>query len=242
MRCCQNTIHDNIHPLSVKDFLLKRYDALSTILNVKFMLVNLKTLIIFLRTTTMVQFSSKILAVSALMAMAVPAFAHDSKDVVLDKNGKHVLDVRKNCVRTKWDASSDKCADAVVEKPVTGDLRKEELVVYFPFDSSTVTMAEKQKLDRVADILKGTNGKVKSSIVGYTDRIGTDAYNVKLSERRANAVSHYLNNRGYLDTTTAEVRGLGKTDSQSRCEGIKKRAKLIECLWKDRRVEIELQY
>jgi outer membrane protein OmpA-like peptidoglycan-associated protein len=171
--------------------------------------------------------------------LASPVLAHDSLKPVLDKDGKHVLDARGNCVRSNQ-PGKDTCADEPAPVVQKTDLRKEELVVYFPFDSAKLTNESQSKLNRVADVLKTTAQKAK--IVGYADQIGTDSYNVKLSERRANAVTKYLNGRGFVDASTADVRGLGETDSQSRCEGIKKRLKLIECLWKDRRVEIELQY
>ena len=59
--------------------------------------------------------------------------------------------------------------------------------------------------------------------------------------RRARTVQDYLAKKGFVDNKKAQVRGLGETDSQSRCDGITNRGKLIECLWKDRRVEVQLQ-
>jgi OmpA-OmpF porin, OOP family len=47
--------------------------------------------------------------------------------------------------------------------------------------------------------------------MGYTDSIGSDAYNEKLSQRRAEAVKQYLVQKG-VDPSRIAVRGLGKTN------------------------------
>lgn len=178
----------------------------------------------------------------AVAIAAVPFLAHaqEIQDSVKDQRNGNVVDARGNCVRTKWDASVNTCGGASVAKKKS-DLHGEELVVYFAFNSSNLTAQESRKLDAVADVLKGSNGLVSATVVGYADRIGDTEYNRKLSVRRAQTVQQYLSSKGYVDKRKAEIRGLGQTDSQSRCDGITNRAKLIECLWKDRRVEVELQ-
>jgi len=61
----------------------------------------------------------------------------------------------------------------------------------FDFDRSTVKPVGKQALDAFAAELKGDQFDV-ITVTGYTDRIGTHEYNLKLSERRAEAVKSYL--------------------------------------------------
>ena len=176
---------------------------------------------------------------AAILAAPVLAHAEETHNSVKDKSGGNVVDARGNCVRTKWDAGIDPCAPASSKKK--SGLHSEELVVYFAFNSSTLTKQEARKLDAVADVLKKSNGLTSATVIGYADKIGGAEYNRKLSVRRAQSVQQYLAQKGYVDKKKAEIRGLGQTDSQSRCDDIKNRAKLIECLWKDRRVEIELQ-
>jgi len=63
--------------------------------------------------------------------------------------------------------------------------------VSFGFDRADIKTAFKPTLNKVADILKRyTRSTVH--VVGYTDSVGSAAYNRKLSERRAKSVTHYL--------------------------------------------------
>ena len=76
-------------------------------------------------------------------------------------------------------------------------------------------------------------------ILGYTDRIGTDDYNRQLSDKRAWAVAGYLMDRG-VPPHKLKVEGRGERDSltgDEACEGLK-RVEMIQCLQRDRRVEI----
>lgn len=185
-------------------------------------------------------------AFTLIAAFAAPAFAQVDQDSVKDARGSNVIDARGNCVRSKWEVANDACGTAVgslvgKKKQLPGDLTAEERVVYFAFDSSKLAKQEQRKLDTIANVLKSSKGLVSANVVGYADQIGTNDYNEKLSMRRARTVQDYLAKKGFVDNKKAQVRGLGETDSQSRCDGITNRAKLIECLWKDRRVEVELQ-
>ncbi|MCL4122527.1 UNVERIFIED_CONTAM: hypothetical protein GTU68_003905 [Idotea baltica] len=53
------------------------------------------------------------------------------------------------------------------------------------------------------------NSKAKFSVEGHTDNTGGAALNLRLSEKRANAVKNYLVKRG-IDTTRLEAKGFGK--------------------------------
>ena len=74
---------------------------------------------------------------------------------------------------------------------------------------------------------------------GYTDRIGTDEYNQQLSEKRAWAVAGYLMDKG-VPPYKLTVVGRGKIaplSTPEECKGLKRDA-LIDCLQRDRRVEV----
>jgi len=108
----------------------------------------------------------------------------------------------------------------------------------FAFDSAKLA-PEQPKLDDIAKLLNENPSISGITITGYTDRIGSDKYNQKLSEQRANSVKTYLVGKGVgADRLTAV--GKGKADPVVACDGKKqKRADLIKCLEPNRRVEIE---
>jgi outer membrane protein OmpA-like peptidoglycan-associated protein len=55
------------------------------------------------------------------------------------------------------------------------------------------------------------NPNMRISVDGYTDSVGSDAYNEKLSKRRAEAAQRYLVGKG-VDASRITVRGLGETN------------------------------
>lgn len=67
--------------------------------------------------------------------------------------------------------------------------------VKFEFDSDRLTPPAREILNGVAETLKGYPN-IDVELEGHTDYIGTEAYNIGLSERRANAVKAYLSDRG----------------------------------------------
>ncbi len=80
--------------------------------------------------------------------------------------------------------------------------------VLFDFNKFTLKPGAREKLAKVAGILQAYPG-LKVQLEGHTDSIGSDEYNVKLSEDRAGAVRDYLVGQGVpLETLTAI--GLGK--------------------------------
>ncbi len=90
----------------------------------------------------------------------------------------------------------------------------------FEFNSAQLTAPAQQTLDEVAAALL-TQPELNVNIQGYTDSIGTDAYNLGLSQRRADAVKTYMVGKG-LNATGLTARGYGKADpiaSNSTAEG-----------------------
>ncbi len=78
----------------------------------------------------------------------------------------------------------------------------------FEFDKAELRPEDKELLSRVAGILM-TSEDFTVSVNGHTDDVGTDAYNQKLSERRAEAVRDYLVKAG-LPAAILSVEGHGK--------------------------------
>jgi outer membrane protein OmpA-like peptidoglycan-associated protein len=70
-----------------------------------------------------------------------------------------------------------------------------ESIVNFDFDSSALTSAAQNNLDKLAQVLIN-NPDTNINIYGHTDSKGSDSYNMSLSERRANSVKSYLIGKG----------------------------------------------
>ena len=112
----------------------------------------------------------------------------------------------------------------------------------FDFDKSTVKPAGKQALDKFAADLRGANFDV-ITVTGHTDRIGSHAYNMKLSTRRAEAVKAYLVESAGIPAGKIEAKGVDGANPVTKpgeCKGKKATKKLISCLAPDRRVEVEV--
>ena len=90
---------------------------------------------------------------------------------------------------------------------------KEKMVlrgVHFDFDKSKIRSGDAAVLDEAATTLKGNPG-VTVDVNGYTDAIGSEKYNQKLSERRAASVVSYLVKAGVPESQLTP-RGFGKTN------------------------------
>ena len=98
----------------------------------------------------------------------------------------------------------------VVEKtPEVVEAAPVELpVIYFANNSSRLTQKEADKLDAVAEMMKA-QPDVTLSIVGHASNIGSNAYNDRLSKRRANAVKALLVRRGIDGSRLKPVVGRG---------------------------------
>ena len=111
----------------------------------------------------------------------------------------------------------------------------------FAFDRSDVKPEGRIELDRFAKALDGTRfDEIK--VVGHTDRLGSSAYNEKLSHRRAESVKSYLVSSGGINANKLTVIGKGEAEPVTKlgdCKGNNPNPKLIACLQADRRVEVE---
>ena len=95
--------------------------------------------------------------------------------------------------------------------PAPKVIDKMTLETLFDFDKSTLTEADLKELQKaVAFVKKYPDANIR--LDGYTDSIGTDAYNLKLSERRAAAVKDYLIKEAGVDSSKITAVGHGKAD------------------------------
>jgi OOP family OmpA-OmpF porin len=114
----------------------------------------------------------------------------------------------------------------------------------FAFDKYALTPEARAALDKEVIARLGEFSSIRLiHVEGHTDRIGTQEYNQKLSERRADAVKAYLVSKG-VDGSKIETIGMGKTLQIKSCPDpspkgeIKNFKQLIECLAPNRRAVV----
>ena len=122
-------------------------------------------------------------------------------------------------------------AAAPVAAAPTADKVTFEADAFFDFDKSVLKPAGKAKLSDLVSKLQGTDIEVVVA-TGHTDAIGSDAYNMKLSLRRANAVKAFLVSKG-IPADRVFVEGKGESQPVASNKTREGRAK-------NRRVEVEV--
>ncbi|MGA2332784.1 MAG: OmpA family protein [Syntrophales bacterium] len=128
-----------------------------------------------------------------------------------------------NCLRYKQLSAKSKetvvivASEPMVEEKVVAAATEPKVIilafedVHFDFDKSTLKPEAQTILKRNIQLLKD-NPKAKIRIAGYTSAAGTEAYNQKLSERRAKAVQEYLINEGVIAPDRLSTIGYGETN------------------------------
>ncbi len=124
-----------------------------------------------------------------------------------DEDGDGVFDRRDHCPDTPPNTPVDHMGCPLPQYPATAKAPQptpppEEVItlsdagnVLFAFDSSALTQEARSQLQGLMSKLKAAD-VVSVKVVGHTDSKGTDAYNQKLSERRADSVAKFLISQG----------------------------------------------
>ncbi|MBS0307972.1 MAG: OmpA family protein [Proteobacteria bacterium] len=193
-----------------------------------------------------------------IAASAVISFSASAQDIkaatpksayAQDARGVIVRDTYGLCWRTSYWTPADSvagCDGAIAAaqpaKPGAKPTPTAEKVTYsadalFDFNKAVLKPEGKEKLDDLFLKLFGLNLEVIVA-TGYTDTIGSEAYNQKLSVRRAEAVKKYLVEKG-VEENRVYTEGKGKSSPVvTDCKG--NRAAQIKCQQPNRRVEIEV--
>jgi outer membrane protein OmpA-like peptidoglycan-associated protein len=124
-------------------------------------------------------------------------------------------DVEKHTltIGLRYDLYADEAPVVMAPPPVAPPAaaqEPEQFVIFFGFDKCNITAEADAVLGEAASAAK-SQGSVKVSIVGHTDTMGSDAYNKKLSECRANAARTNLVAKG-ISAATIEASGHGETE------------------------------
>ena len=157
-----------------------------------------------------------VLAVGGLLAASPsPALAQQVEicNPVLDGSGDPVVSTAGGSVLHSGSAPCPPRVAAVVEAPppvapAAGPEPIEERV-FFEFDESEIEPEFVDDLNRVAEQVQ-TDVWADDAVylVGHTDAIGTEQYNIGLSERRAESVAEFLTDRGVArDRLVLEAEG-----------------------------------
>ncbi|CDF97006.1 MULTISPECIES: OmpA family protein [unclassified Pseudomonas] len=135
-----------------------------------------------------------------------------------DEDGDGVPDSRDKCpgtpkgVQVDADGCPPPAPAPMAEEPVV--VKEETIVVrdvHFEFNKSTLTAADKEVLSGVATRLKQESSTAQLRVTGHTDSVGSNAYNQRLSEKRANSVVQYLVESGVPRASFVSVAGAGES-------------------------------
>jgi OOP family OmpA-OmpF porin len=193
----------------------------------------------------------------AAAALASGSALAQTVNVATDSQGVPVRDSSGNCVLSSGVAHPDcqpkkeappakpaapaapgkPAAPAPAAKPAPAPASVKQAVVIqadalFDFDKSVLRPDGKKSIDEAVAKLAGVDVEMVIA-TGHTDNVGTDAYNQKLSERRAAAVKEYLASKGI---PSSKITTIGKGESQPVATN-----KTAEGRQKNRRVDIEFK-
>ena len=197
--------------------------------------------------------SSKLCGIAAaLLLAATGASAADAVNpYVHSSSGQVVKNSTDLCRRTGFACDADildKKACTAVEAPAPQQKSAEKVTfsadTLFNFDKATLKDEGRAVLDDLVSRVAGVDLEVILT-TGYADRIGSDAYNLKLSQRRADAVKAYLVQKG-VDAALIKSEGKGEADPVVNCPNpskagqVKTFKELVQCLQPNRRAVVEV--
>lgn len=207
--------------------------------------------------------------VVASLGLAGIASSHEvaKEGYLIDTRGNVVKNNYNECWRTGYwtpamaieecdpgliKKAEPKMAEARTPPPVSGPAKAAfapvtlQAETLFDFDKSVLRTDGKKKLDdEVVGKMKEYPQVEVVLVTGHADRIGSDAYNQKLSQRRADAVKDYLVGQG-IEVKRLETAAKGEAEPVVSCDDVKgkvsgKNKKLVECLQPNRRVMLEVK-
>lgn len=117
-------------------------------------------------------------------------------------------------------------------------LKADALFAFDRYSLADMRPEGRAELDKLAGQLKELGQDARMNIVGHTDRLGSDAYNQRLSQLRANTVREYLIAQG-LPAGNMRAAGRGESQPVVQCSQ-RNRTELIACLAPNRRVDVEV--
>jgi OOP family OmpA-OmpF porin len=140
-----------------------------------------------------------------MCAMTPEGVSVDAVGCALDSDKDAVPDYRDLCPHT---------ASGTIVDPDGCPLKGEKILslngVFFDFNKSSLTAEAKATLEDAVTVLKDVDSMVEVKVEGHTDSIGSEAYNLKLSQERAESVVNFLVESGINPDYLIAV-GMGET-------------------------------
>ena len=144
----------------------------------------------------------------------------------------------KDPVETKAACTPDQQGGSKPEQKETVVLGASMLFDFDGRQEKHLRRAGLAQFDQLIARLKADYGEIQRiEVIGYTDRIGKEDYNVKLSRDRAEVIKGYLVRKG-IDAKTIDAKGLGPANPVKECPGTRITDALKQCLEPNRRVEL----
>lgn len=154
-------------------------------------------------------------AASAVVIAASVYAAEGDMLYVQDGFGGPVKDPFGKCVLSLGGSRVPGCVEEVAVVPPPAPVHETMTLgtdTFFDFDKYNLKPAGMAKLDELAAKLQQLGPAVTAvGVTGHTDSVGTEAYNLKLSQRRAQAVVDYLVQRG-VNPSIIQARGMGEAN------------------------------
>ncbi len=148
--------------------------------------------------------SSTILAVSKPAPAPLPKPAIKPVPVVIDSDNDGVPDAFDTCANTPTSVKVDKNGCPII------DCESMRLSITFETNKYDIVPAHHDELNIVGEKMKKFP-KAKSLMEGHTDSVGTDASNMKLSQRRADSVRKYLISQQGISAGRISAKGFGES-------------------------------
>jgi OmpA-OmpF porin, OOP family len=153
-----------------------------------------------------------------------------AKGVKVDKDGRE-LDSDGDGVPDSRDLEPNTPPGSLVDvrgRAITGGGVTDAFLpqVYFDFNSANISNANRERLATIARVLNN-DASISLTIVGHTDNVGSEEYNKKLGERRAQAVKDYFVKNFDIDASRLHVESKGKGKPMSRFNNINRRVEFF---------------
>lgn len=129
---------------------------------------------------------------------------------------------------TPTKATTDTSTAVLAEEPVKN-------VFQFTFDDYSLSQIEVSKVQSYWNQIKGKEGSI--DIIGYSDNLGTDGYNISLSQKRAQTVYEALKKIGMGEKYKIATNGLGVANpiSDNSIEEGRAKNRRVEIIFKNRK-------
>lgn len=124
-----------------------------------------------------------------------------------DKDNDGFIDAEDRCP-DQYSKTNNGCPE--IKKEVLAIVEKAGQSVFFETGKATLKASSHRSLDEIADVLRN-DPSLYVDIAGHTDNVGDDAYNMQLSQERADACRNYLVSKG-ISADRITAKGYGETE------------------------------